>query len=171
MRTKSAQIKSETATLLTSQPKHCNRPSDNNRFNRRRLYCHHCKQPGHFESRCWTNYPHLDPVQKNNSTKPALIASQSDEDPFISLMAKYENSSQSKHTDKWFVDSGCSNHMTFNKSLFSSYASGHPSSVKLGNSASAKIAGCGTIIISILVHGKRVRCLLKNVLHVPELGC
>ena len=85
-------------------------------------------------------------------------------------MAKYENSSEPKHSNKWFVDCGCSNHMTFNKSLFSSYTSGHPSSVELWNSTSEKIAGIGTIVVSIVVHGRKVRCMLKNVLHVLELG-
>ena len=171
MRVKSAQVKSETAALLSNQPKHSNRTPGNNRFQRRRPYCHHCKQHGHFESRCWTKYPHLDPIHRNSSSaKPALIANQSDEDPFICLMAKYENSSEPKRSNKWFVDSGCSNHMTFNKSLFSSYTSGHPSSVELGNSTSAKIVGIGTMVVSILVHGRKVRCILKNVLHVPELG-
>lgn len=171
MRAQSAQVKSETAALLTNQPYSSNRVTNNNRLPRRRPSCHHCKQPGHFESRCWTKYPHLDPVHRNNSSgKPALIASKSDEDTVICLMAKYENSSKPKHTSKWFVDSGRSNHMTFNKSLFSSYSSGYPSSVELGNSTSARIAGIGTIVILILVRGQKVKCLLKNVLHVPDLG-
>ena len=118
-----------------------------------------------------SNNTHLDPVHRNNSSaKPALFANQSDEDPFICLMAKYENSSEPKHSNKWFVDSGCSNHMTFSKALFSSYTSGHPSSVQLGNSTSAKVAGIGTIVVTILVHGRKVICKLKNVLHVPDLG-
>ena len=171
MRIKSAHIKSETAALLSNQPKHSNRVTRNNSFQRQRPYCHHCKQQGHFESRFWSKYPDLDPVHRNTSSaNPALIANQSDEDPFIFLMAKYENSSEPKHTGKCFVDSGCSNHMTSNKSLFSSYTSGHPPSVEFGNSASVKIAGIGIMVVSILVHGRKVRCMLKNVLHVPGLG-
>ena len=60
--------------------------------------------------------------------------------------------------------------MTFNKSLFLSYTAGHPSSVELGNSDIAKVSGIGNIEIAIFVHGKRVKCILQNVLHVPELG-
>ena len=85
-------------------------------------------------------------------------------------MAKYENSNEPRNSNKWFVDSGCSNHMTFNKSMFSSYITAHTSSVELGNSNTVKVLGIGTVKIPISVNGKRVKCMLENVLHVPELG-
>ncbi len=85
-------------------------------------------------------------------------------------MAKYKESSVEQNSSKWFVDSGCSNHMTFDKSLFSSYTSGHPSTVSLGNNNLANITGIGTVEILILVRGNQVKCTLKNVLHVPDLG-
>jgi len=163
MRTKSAHAKSETAALLSNQSK-------SRGPGRRRPYCNYCKRLGHIETKCWTKFPHLDPKNKTNSDNPALIAAQSDEDPVVCLMAKYEESPVEKKSDKWFVDSGCSNHMTFNKSLFSSYTSGHTSTVSLGNNNKANVAGIGTIDIPILVQGTRVKCTLKNVLHVPDLG-
>ncbi len=60
--------------------------------------------------------------------------------------------------------------MTFNKSSFSSYISGHPSSVELGNNKTLQVIGKGTVELNILVQGKQVKCILKNVLHVPDLG-
>ena len=138
---------------------------------RRRPYCNYCKRLGHIEPKCWTKLSHLDPKNKTNSNpNPALIAAKGDEEHVVCLMAKYEESSVEKNSSNWFVDSGCSNHMTFNKSLFSSYTSGHPSTVSLGNNNKANIAGIGKIEIPILVEGKRVKCTLKNVLHVPDLG-
>ena len=134
-------------------------------------YCNFCKRTGHTESRCWAKFPHLNPNRNNRpSSKNALIANQSEEDPVICLMAKYENSNEPKNSNKWFVDSGCSNHMTFNKQMFSSYTTAHTSSVELGNSNTVRVLGIGTVEIPISVHGKRVKCMLKNVLHVPELG-
>ena len=101
---------------------------------------------------------------------PALKANQSGEDRVVCLLAKYENVYEPKHSNKWFVDSGCSNHKTFNKSMFSSYTTSHTSSVELGNSNTVKVVGTGTVKIPISVNGIRVNCVLKNVLHVPELG-
>ncbi len=165
MRTKSAQAKAETAALLSQ------RFSDLGRNRRRRPYCNHCKRPGHIETKCWTKYPHMNPAnRKDSDSKSAFVANQSDDDPVVCLMAKYDNAHEPKHSDKWFVDSGCSNRMTYNKSLFSSYSPGHHSSVELGNSKTTTVSGKGTIDINIFVNEKQVKCRLENVLHVPELG-
>ena len=69
---------------------------------------------------------------------------------------------------KWFVDSGCSNHMAFNKQMFSSYTTARTSSVELGYSDSVRVPGIRTEI-PISVPGKWVNCILKAVLHVPGL--
>ena len=58
---------------------------------------------------------HLNLNRINRSeSKPAFNADQSDEDPIVCLMEKFENSEERKNGSKRFVDSGCSNHMTFN---------------------------------------------------------
>ena len=85
-------------------------------------------------------------------------------------MAKYENANEPKNSGKWFVDSGCSNHMTYNKTLFSSYTPGNHPPVELGASNTTSVSGKGTIEFLILVNGKQVNCRLTNVLHVPKLG-
>ncbi len=163
MRTKSAQTKAESAGLLNS------RQESNSRNARRRTYCNHCKRLGHVETKCWTKFPHFNPENKRKSdAKPALIATQSDEDPVVCLMVKCKGANEI--SEKWFVDSGCSNHMTFNKSLFSSYTPRHPLSVELGNSKTLQVVGKSTVGIKILVDGRHVKCILKNVLHGPDLG-
>ena len=85
-------------------------------------------------------------------------------------MAEYNNAGEEKNSQKRFIDSGCSNHMTYNKSLFSSYTSGHPSAVELGNGNTAQVRGKGTVEIFVSVRKQRVKCVLQNVLHVPGLG-
>ena len=171
MRSKSAVAKSESAALFSNQPVRDGQQSSNDRNARRRPYCNYCKRLGHTESKCWTKFPNMNPHNKSKSyTKPALFANQSDEDPVVCLMAKYDNAGEPKNSGKWFIDSGCSNHMTYNKRLFSSYTSDHPSAVELGNGNKAEVRGKGTVEIYISVHGKRVKCVLQNVLHVPDLG-
>ncbi len=165
MRTKSAQEKAETAALLTAQP------NSNIRNQRRRPYCNHCKRLGHIEAKCWIKFPHLNPRANNQSDpKKVFIANHGDKDSVVCLMANYETSGEQPKFGKWFVDSGCSNHMTFNKSLFSSYSASHPSFVALGNNKTLQVVGRGTLRITIVVKGKQVECILKDVLHVPDLG-
>ena len=77
---------------------------------------------------------------------------------------------EQKNSGKWFIDSGCSNHMTYNKSLFSSHTSGHPSAVELENGNTAEVHGKVAAEIQISVNGKSLKCVLQNVLHVPDLG-
>ena len=114
MRTQSAQAKSETAAYPSTRPGSSSRHVGYRR--RSSYYCNFCKRTGHTDSRCWAKFPHLNPSRNNmQNSNPALISNQSDEDPVVCLMAKYENSSQPKNSNKWFVDSGCSNHMTVNK--------------------------------------------------------
>ncbi len=189
MRVKSAQQRAETAAFFSTQNSQPTLPPRPTRPSRNRPYCNFCKRPGQYENKCWTKFPHLNPGFKRDPPKtPVLIATQSDEDrviclmaecesaevyekePEFCLMAKYKNANEPKHSNKWFVDSGCSNHMTYNKSLFSSYNRGHHSPVHLGNSNTSAVAGIGTVDISIIVNGKQVRCRLNNVFHVPDLG-
>ncbi len=154
MRSKSAIAKSESAALFSNQPTRDAQNSANNRNERRRPYCNYCKRLGHVESKCWTKLPYQNPRNKNKpSPKPALLADQSDEDLVVCLMAKYNNAGEEQNSRKWFINSGCSNHMTYNKSLFSSYTSGHPSAVELSNSNTAQVHGKGIVEIFISVNG------------------
>ena len=54
--------------------------------------------------------------------------------------------------------------------MSSSYTTAHASAVGLGNSDTVKVLGSGTVVITIPVDGKRVKCILREVPHVPELG-
>lgn len=166
-RSMEAQAKSEAAALVAA-----NTPPVTSCTNcqrrpppRQRPFCHHCKRHGHVESKCYIKHPHLLPRKKS-----ALIVNHSDEDPAVCLMAKYENSDVPSNSGDWFVDSACSVHMTYDKSLFSSYTPGNHSPVRLGNSNTAAVVGSGCIKIRINVHGRIRECNLRNVLHVPTLG-
>ena len=168
MRTQLTIKKSETSALVSKQVSHCTNCS----FSRKSPpHCTHCNKVGHHESKCWIKYPHLNPRNKKMSErKPAFIAAGCNEDPVVCLMAKYEAAKEPKESGNWYIDSGCSNHMTYDKDLFSSYSPGSSSSVELGNNNVANVCGSGTIDLTLLVNNKPTKCRLSNVLHVPELG-
>ncbi len=164
MRTQSALKKSETSGLVSKQlsSNHCSNCSSSHRS---RPHCTHCNKDGHLENKCWVKYPQLNPLNKKGSdNKPAFIAAGSIDDLVVCLMAKYEKSSEPKKSGNWYIDSGCSNHMTYGKDLFSAYSSGSSSTVELRNSNVANVSGSGTVDIALLVNNKRTRCRLSNVL-------
>lgn len=169
-RNKDAQAKSEAAALVSNAdpPSSCtNCQNCQGKPIRQRPYCTHCKKKGHTEPTCWEKYPQLNPRKKKNT---AIIAAQGEEDPSVCLMAKYEDSDFPRNSGDWFVDSACSIHMTYDKSLFSSYSPGDHSPVRLGNKTTANVAGSGNVTLLIKVNGRNRKCYLKNVLHVPQLG-
>ena len=168
MRTKTALEKTESAALVyktSSQNNSCRTCAARTT----RPTCNYWKKVGHIEAKCWKKNPQLNPHKKNVPT-PALIAHKSDRDPVICLMVKYESSDELPKFRNWFIDSGCSNHMTSDKSMFFSYSPGHHSPVNPGNSKTVVAAGSGTINLSLLVNRQSVKCRLHKVLHVPDLG-
>lgn len=68
--------------------------------------------------------------------------------------------------DIWLLDSGCSNHMTGNKELFSSLDSNITSEIKLGDDSNVKAHGKG--VISVLTkHDEKKN--IHDVYYVPGL--
>jgi len=55
-------------------------------------------------------------------------------------MACVENR-QTENSKVWYLDSGCSNHMTGNKCLFSNLNENFRENVKLGNNSSIRVMG------------------------------
>lgn len=175
MRTKSALTKSEAAALVT-QDKHPAKCTNTNCRNcghtaSTRPFCDHCKRSGHSSSKCWKKYPNLNAHKKPTQlSKPAFIASKLDDEPVVCLMAKYHDSSEPINSGDWYIDSGCSNYMTYDKSVFSSYSPGKHSSVELGNGKCAKVIGQGKVTFKISFNWVCTTCELVNVLLVQDLG-
>ena len=137
----------------------------------RRPICSHCGKVGHVEKRCWKKFPNLNPHLKNKISSALIANANEDEEAAICLIANYENAGAAKNTDDWFIDSGCSHHMTHDKSLFSSYSAPSKSkTVEVGGGNALPIVGSGHIVMNICVEGKAMKCELRNVLHVPALG-
>ena len=78
------------------------------------------------------------------------------------LSALFVNSMSSK---PWIVDSGASDHMTRDASLFQHYSPCREGlTVKIANGSLSKVAGTGSIILS-------VDLTIQSVHHVPNLDC
>ena len=75
------------------------------------------------------------------------------------------NVAQESTNDFWFLDSGCSNHMTGNEVFFESLDRSIRFEIKLGNNEIVEVSGKGTVNV-ITKHGKKS---ISNVYFVPGL--
>jgi len=77
----------------------------------------------------------------------------------------YVDHNEAKREDVWFMDSGCSNHMCEDKTLFSDLNESFTQMVKLGNNSKMSLRGKGNVrlLVSGVVH------VVTEVFYVPEL--
>ena len=68
------------------------------------------------------------------------------------------------------VDSACTAHITFDRSLFATYEPLDSASVEMGTKASAKVTGRGDVHLRLSVDGRIEPCKLTDVLHVPDFA-
>jgi len=66
----------------------------------------------------------------------------------------------------WLIDSGCTNNMTTNLSLFRDLDKSYLSEVRIGNGDFVKVEGKRAIEVETLSGTK----ILKNVLYVPKIN-
>ena len=76
------------------------------------------------------------------------------------------SSSTDDLNNSWLLDSACSFHVTAHRSWFDAYKSVNCGSVRMGNVASCKVIGIGTIKIKMFDNVVRT---LGEVKHVPEM--
>lgn len=85
------------------------------------------------------------------------------EDVSLSLLTKQE---QVNNNNLWFIDFGCSNHMTGSKSSFTHLDESFKLGVQLGNKKKLAIEGKGTVRVNT---GSNNSKLLDDVYYAPSL--
>ncbi|KAH9668295.1 hypothetical protein KPL70_021361 [Citrus sinensis] len=138
------------------------------------ITCYECKKPGHIRPEC---------LILNKFKKKAMVATWDDSDEETSdddeqqemtnlaLIAVGEESCNEldeglkKKKNKWYLDSGCSRHMTGNYSWFSSFTKiENGRDVSFGDNSKGKIIGIGNVgnVSSTLIENV---CLVENLKH------
>ena len=74
--------------------------------------------------------------------------------------------SDSRASENWILDFGCTFHMTLNRDWFSTYEPMHKGVVLMGNNASCKVVGIGTVRIRMFDGVVRT---LGDIKHAPDL--
>jgi len=122
-------------------------------LNRALIECFQCHKLGHFQYEC----PEFE--------KKAHYTTFNEADEEI-LLVTYEETTQSLQEEDWFLDSGCSNHMTGNKLWFTEVKEeGFRRYVKLGNNTTMAVTAKGSVRVQI----NGTSHVITDVYYVPEL--
>ncbi|CAE5965681.1 unnamed protein product [Arabidopsis arenosa] len=117
------------------------------------IQCHYCKKYGHMQVDCW---------KKQNEEKQASFV---EEDVQPRLFMAYKSLDVSKTV--WYLDSGCSNHMSGIKSMFKEIDESYKLKVKLGDDKEVQVEGRGIVVVH---NGDGNLKLIYDVYYIPELA-
>lgn len=120
-------------------------------YNKALIECYKCHKLGHFQYEC-------------PSWEKGVNYAELDEEEEMLLMA-YVEGSNAKRDDVWFLDSGCSNHMSGNKKWFNNLDEEFRHFVKLGNDTRLAVLGKGSIKME--VDGRTQ--VISDVYYIPDL--
>lgn len=120
-------------------------------INRSVIICYRCKKQGHYQFEC----PSLE--------KEANYV-EFDEEEELLLMVHAEVQ-DIKDNGIWFLDSGCSNHMTGNKKWFVELDENHSCIVRLGNNSIMSVIGKGSVRFEV----DGIILTVSDVSFVPDL--
>jgi len=101
--------------------------------------CPHCKKTNHSPKKCWWRpdikcrkcgkLEHVERICKSPEEARVSMEQQEEEQLFVATCFSTSNSS----SDSWLIDSGCTNHMTNDQTLFKELDKTIFSKVKIGN--------------------------------------
>lgn len=120
-------------------------------LNKSIIECFKCHKLGHFQYEC----PEWE--------KRANYAEMEEEEDI--LLMSHMDLHQTRQEEVWFLDSGCSNHMTGNKGWFSNLEEGISQTVKLGNDMTMDVVAKGNVRMQV----NGVTQVISDVYFVPEL--
>lgn len=133
----------------------------------KKMKCFGCKQEGHKLSEC--------PAKKkdgNRSDKSKAHLAEQGGVCFAGFSRGSEVQCGSRKVE-WFIDSGCSDHLVNDRSLFHELkVLDRPIEIAIAKNEQCIVAKhSGSVRVLSEVNGKQIECTVKDVLYVPELRC
>lgn len=137
--------------------------------------CKHCNKLGHPPFKCWrrpdakcskcNQLGHEAIICKKQDRQQegdAKIANEEEDELFVAETCFASNAS----SDCSLIDSGCTNHVTFDKTLFKELHSSKVTRIRIGNGGYISAKGVGTVAITTPSGTKTI----SNVLYVPDIN-
>lgn len=132
--------------------------------------CHNCKEKGHFARDCpkRSNNSQRDGNQSKGRRSASLAQGRNEQDNHNDEAALYISENEDKCG--WIIDSGATQHMTFERNCLSNYVEfKKPCTVNLGDNRSILAYGKGTYHVKAAVDDHTQKIALQEVLYLPEL--
>lgn len=121
------------------------------------MECFYCKKPGHMKKDCRILKAKEEKKKKSGSANVA--------EAFITLALC---NSETVDSDKWYLDSGASEHMTGRREWFQNFKP-FQSVIKIGDGSVLMAQGIGDIRVKVHHESGWVETCILNVLFVPDL--
>ena len=118
------------------------------------IQCYNCQRYGHYSSDC--------PEKQKNQETYAKLAKHEEEETLLMVITRDEE----RFKDKWYLDSGCSSHMSGRKDWFVNIKPLMKNMVKFINDNNLAAEGVGDVLI-MRKDGKR--SVISNVLYIPGM--
>ncbi|KAG8485343.1 hypothetical protein CXB51_021504 [Gossypium anomalum] len=151
----------------TPERNHRGKSKGRSKSSNRGKTCNFCKKKGHIKSECYKLQNKIKREAANQKGKQPenfgeadVVEDYSDGELLVASV------NDSKVSEEWILDSGCTFHMSPNRDWFTTYETVSEGVVLMGNNVSCKIAGVGTIKVKMFDGVVRT---LSDVRYVPEL--
>ena len=128
--------------------------------------CYKCHRLGHFKSECpkWEEEEANYADEEEEMLLMAYIEEETEEDVEMAMVTQ-TGEQEDKRRKAWFLDSGCSNHMSGDQELFTSLNTNFKHSVKLGNDKTLEVVGKGNVKFIL----NSTTYTISDVYYIPEL--
>ncbi len=124
--------------------------------------CFYCKKPGHFVRNCLR--------KKSDEKEKANQACEDHEQVFVAAYVTEDHEQVFVATTyDWIVDSGATQHMTFEQEWFTMYKHISPRRVFMGDDTVLEAIGKGSIKATMQVGGHLKHTTIAQVLNVPKM--
>lgn len=116
------------------------RQGERRKTDKSKIQCYNCEKFGHFADECWFN-----PDRKVSKSDEAKMARDDEEDVQAVLMVTTKEEESAK--DCWYLDTGCSTHMSGRKDWFVNLDESVQNKVRFADDSTLSAAGLGRVLI------------------------